>query len=232
MFTSALQKRALAVPRIRLLSATAAVACTAALALSPTAGAVPGAENLPEGPMLQPTAEQLNQVRDFAAQPWLPQQLRDTLNAAIAFYEGTAAPGDVELPENAPHVAQFYWPTVAGNCINGLNSVGTAIGVPGPSPIPAPGAGAEDTAFLFTALGTSAALPEQGHMKVNWINLDTMATGETQLNNYGVNPQGPATLSGTATTGRGTIIAVISGAVATQDATCNYAPTAGVIHHG
>ncbi|KQB86285.1 hypothetical protein [Corynebacterium lowii] len=188
---------------------------------------------LPEGPLYLPSQQQVQQARDFAAQPWLPKDMASAIRAAADFYEGTGnTEGAVELPENAPHFAQFYWPTVAGNCIEGqLNSVGTAIGVPGPAQIPAPGAAEGQTAFLFTGLGTAAAAPEQNDMSVHWFNLNTLAAGTTKLGNHGINPQGPATLSATADTGKGTIVAVITGTVHTQQGACTYLPTAGIVNN-
>ena len=131
--------------------------------------------------------------------------------------------------EGGPHFEQFYWPTVSGKCIGGQgDSVGSAIAVPGPTEIPAPGAKDGETAFLFTALGTSPAAEHQGGMNVQWVNLDTMRTGITPLSNHVINPDGPATLSGTASTGKGTIVAMVSGTVNTQEQPCNFVPTAAI----
>ncbi|WPF66950.1 MULTISPECIES: hypothetical protein [unclassified Corynebacterium] len=221
--------------RRRLAAGLTGLVTALGLALSaPTAGAVTlPVPPLPEGPLYLPSKQQVQQARDFAAQPWLPEDISSAIRAAADFYEGTGnSEGAVPLPENAPHIAQFYWPTVAGNCIGGqMNSVGTAIGVPGPAQIPAPGAGEGQTSFLFTGLGTAAATPEQKDMAVHWFNLNTLAAGTTPLGNHGINPQGPATLSATADTGKGTIVAVITGSVNTEEGTCTYAPTAGIVNN-
>lgn len=178
----------------------------------------------------RPTPATQAQVRDFANQPWVPRDMRNAILSALAFYSGQGA-GDsgVPLVEGGPHFEQFYWPTVSGKCIGGQgDSVGSAIAVPGPTEIPAPGAKDGETAFLFTALGTSPAAEHQGGMNVQWVNLDTMRTGITPLSNHGINPDGPATLSGTASTGKGTIVAMVSGTVNTQEQPCNFVPTAAI----
>lgn len=178
----------------------------------------------------RPTPQTQAQVRDFANQPWVPAEMRSAILSGLAFSVGANGDGGPELPDNAPTFTQFYWPTVSGSCIGGeLDAVGSAIAVPGPAEIPAPGAGPGQTAFVFTALGTSPAATEQGGMNVTWFNLDTLQNGVTPLGNYGINPDGPATLSGTANTGHGTVVALVSGDVRTQDATCNFIPTAAII---
>ncbi|WP_434800366.1 Rv1157c family protein [Corynebacterium aquatimens] len=122
---------------------------------------------------------------------------------------------------------QFYWPTVSSNCIGeGLHSTASALVVPGPATTPAPGAGPGEATFVFTALGTPAAAPEQGELRAYWINIDNLRTGVTQLGNNQINPLGPATLSGTANTGPGRVLAVIDGHVRTADNVCAFAPTA------
>ncbi|MBC3186133.1 hypothetical protein H7347_06030 [Corynebacterium sp. zg-331] len=225
----------MSLPRRRLAAGLTGAIAALGLALgAPTAGALTlPVPPLPEGPLFLPSQQQVQQARSFAAQPWLPADLASAIRAAADFYEGTAdSKGAVALPDDAPHFAQFYWPTVAGNCIGGqLNSVGTAIGVPGPAQIPAPGASEGQTTFLFTGLGTAAAAAEQKNMAVHWFNLTTLTAGTTPLGNHGINPQGPATLSGTADTGTGTIVAVITGSVKTQEGTCSYAPTAGIVNN-
>ena len=179
----------------------------------------------------RPTDRTAAAIRNFAAEPWLPPAVRSSILTALEFSRGSGNPNaGVPLVSNGPAFRQFYWPTVAGNCINGeLNSVGSAIAVPGPSDIPAPGAGPGEVVFLFTALGTAPAQPDQGDMTVHWVNLSRFTSGSTALGYHGVNPEGPATLSGTAATGPGVVIAWLSGAVRTTDATCTYAPTAAIV---
>lgn len=200
------------------------------LCISPATAAAQASSQGPLDQLGRPTPQTQTQVRDFANQPWVPADMRNAILSALAFSSGDNGDGGPPLPENAPTFTQFYWPTVSGSCIGGeLDAVGTAIAVPGPAEIPAPGAAAGQTAFVFTALGTAPALPEQGGMNVTWFNLNTLQNGVTPLGNYGINPDGPATLSGTADTGHGTVVALVSGDVRTEDATCTFIPTAAII---
>ena len=177
----------------------------------------------------RPTPKTATQIRDFADQPWIPPQARDAILQALDFAIGAGETGGPELPQQGPNFTQFGWPTVAGSCINGTqNSVGTAIAVPGPAEIPAPGALANETAFLFTALGTAPAAHSQD-MRAHWFNLSNGKYGTTALGNHGINPEGPATISGVADTGRGTIVALLEGSVHTEHSKCNYFPTAAII---
>lgn len=188
-------------------------------------------QQLPIDHLGRPNAQVLEQAKNFAAQPWVPAQVRAAIMAAVNFFADPGEnPGGPALPENAPMLVQFAWPTVAGQCIGGqLNAVGTAIAVPGPAEIPLPGAQAGQTVFLFTALGTSPAAVEQGEMVVDWFNLYTLRGGHTVLGNNGINPDGPATLSATADTGSGPVVAWMHGAVHTEDARCDFAPTAALV---
>lgn len=177
----------------------------------------------------RPRPELLEQARQFAHQPWVPPEVRDILLSAVAFFAGTGETG-VDLPDNAPEFTQFYWPTVAGRCIGGeLDSVGSALAVRGPSEIPAPGAAAGETTFLFTALGTAPAAADQGEMAVDWVNLYSLQFGHTPLRNHGINPEGPATISGTAATGTSPVAAVLRGTVHTGDGPCTFQPTAAFL---
>lgn len=152
-----------------------------------------------------------------------------TLISAAGIFGGIA-PAQADEPVAVARSTQFLWPTVAGGCLAGQgNSVGTAVAVPGPSAIPFPGAAADETVFLFTALGTGKPTPQQGRMMVDWVNLDNFRRGTTSLEYHGVNPQGPVTLSGTAQTGKGRILAVVRGTVNTSSQPCTYLPTVGYI---
>lgn len=179
----------------------------------------------------RPTPQTQKQVRDFANQPWMPKDARNAILSALAFYSGEGKGGPELSPlKGGPEVTQFYWPTVSGRCIDGRgDSVGSAIAVPGPTKIPAPGARSGETVFLFTALGTDPAAKKQGKMFVHWVNLDTLKTGATPLRNNGINPDGPATISGTAKTGKGTVVAFLSGTVKTKSTACSFVPTATVV---
>lgn len=177
----------------------------------------------------RPRPEILEQVREFARQPWIPPEVRDVLLSAVAYFAGEGS-GGVTMPADAPPFKQFYWPTVAGNCIGGqLDSVGSALAVRGPAHIPAPGAAPGQTTFLFTAMGTAPAAPEQGGMQVRWANLATLAHGATPLGNHGINPEGPATVSGVADTGEGPVVAILDGTVHTGDGPCTFQPTAAFL---
>lgn len=62
-------------------------------------------------------------------------------------------------------------------------------------------------------------------MTVHWFNLSTLQGGAAPLGNHGINPDGPATISGVANTGRGRVIAMVSGTVGTGDGPCTFLPT-------
>ena len=178
-------------------------------------------------PLGRPTPQTVARVNAFADQPFVPPQVANALRTGVQFYAGTDELGGPPLPDNAPPFTQFYWPTVSSNCIGpGLHSTASAIAVPGPAASPAPGAKAGQATFVFTALGTPAAAPEQGLMRVYWVNLKNFRTGVTSLDNNRINPTGPATLSATADTGSGRVLAVVDGSVRTADNTCAFAPTA------
>lgn len=179
----------------------------------------------------RPTPETQERVRAFAAQPWIPQEARSAILTALNFSAGDGGEGGVAMPEgNNPGFRQFYWPTVSAQCIGGQgDSVGSAIAVPGPTDMPAPGAGEGETVFLFTALGTPTAAEQQGAMSVQWFNLDTFQFGTTPLFNNGINADGPTTVSGRAATGKGTVVAVLSGAVNTAESSCSFPPTAAYL---
>ncbi len=175
----------------------------------------------------RPTTHTIEQIEAFAAQPFVPTDVANALRTALGFFAGTGEAGGPPLPEDAPTFTQFYWPTVASNCIgDGLHSTASALVVAGPTETPAPGAGPGEATFVFTALGTPAAAADQGLMNVYWVNLDTGRSGITPLANHQINPQGPATLSTTADTGSGRVIAVVDGSVRTTENTCKFAPTA------
>ncbi|CAB0724121.1 hypothetical protein FRC0087_00895 [Corynebacterium diphtheriae] len=170
----------------------------------------------------RPKPEILNAVRKFAGT--LPPPLQTPLLAAVAFYEGTGTP-TVALPPQAPRFFQGFWPSISPRCIKGdQSSVGSVIAVPGPTSIPAPGAGAGQSAFVFTALSTAPAT-DTHTMTVHWFNLSTLRGGAAPLGNNGINPDGPATISGVANTGRGRVIAVAAGTVGTGDGPCTFLPT-------
>lgn len=200
------------------------VACAVAGSVTPAATAQ-SSQYVDE--LGRPTPQVVRQVHAFADQPYVPERAGNALRTAVNFYAGKGELGGPPLPADAPPFTQFYWPTVSGNCMGqGLHSTASAIAVPGPATAPAPGARAGETTFVFTALGTPAAAPNQGLMQVYWINLSNFKTGVTPLGNNGINPAGPSTLSGTASTGPGRVLAVVDGSVRTVDRVCGFAPTA------
>ena len=220
-------------------SATLAATATAAAIVPATAAApdfssvtgLPVSSNPLDG-LGRPTPETQARIHAFVDQPFVPQDLRNAVLSALAFStgEGSTGEGGTQLVDGGPGFTQFYWPTVSANCIGGQHdAMGSAIAVPGPTDIPAPGAGPGEMVFLFTALGTQTAAPSQGAMKVQWLNIDNFAFGETPLTNHGINPDGPTTVSGRAQTGTGTVVAVLSGAVNTAESHCTFAPTAAII---
>lgn len=179
----------------------------------------------------RPTDDAVARVNAFADKPFIPPHVANMLRTAVGFFAGTGQLGGPALPEHPPLFTQFYWPTVSSNCIGpGLHSTASAIAVPGPAAIPAPGAKAGETTFVFTALGTPPAAEQQGLMRVYWINLNNLRTGVTPLANHQINPTGPSTLSATAATGQGNVLAVVDGAVRTTNNVCHFAPTAASFH--
>lgn len=211
---------------MKLLTRAAAAAVVALSMLAPAAHAAPASSSLVDE-LGRPTPAVQRAVSDFANQPWMPPQVRDALLAAVGFASGRGELGGPDLPQNAPAFRQGYWPTVSRNCMGqGLHSTGSLIAVPGPARIPVPAPKAGQATFVFTALGTGPAAKQQGGMNVYWINLANFRTGVTPLDNHGINPTGPATVSGVASTGRGPVLAAVSGAVKTGGKTCGFAPTA------
>ena len=177
-------------------------------------------------PLGRPTPEVQRAVKDFANRPGVPPQVRDALLSGLAFFAG-GGDGGPGLPQGGPGFRQGFWPTVSPNCMGpGMNSTGSLIAVPGPARIPVPAPKAGQATFVFTALGTKPASPQQGAMNVHWINLANLRTGVTPLENKGINKTGPATLSNVADTGSGPVLAVVSGAVKTDGRSCGFAPTA------
>lgn len=175
----------------------------------------------------RPTPHTQKVVTDFANQPWMPPEIRAALLTALNFAAGHGQTGGPDLPQGGPNFRQGYWPTVAPDCMGpGMHSTGSAIAVPGPAGMPEPKPGRGEATFVFTALGTKAAAPRQGQMNAYWVNLSNLRTGVTPLTNNGINPTGPATVSGRAATGSGPVVAVVGGGLATGGKICGFAPTA------
>ncbi|BCN77864.1 hypothetical protein RE0346_15240 [Prescottella equi] len=233
-----------------------AVVAAAALAVPANAAAQPTLPGLPEGVSIDALTSLAPAILGAAAAPAdmqdvdaktdllaqarilleganLPPELKSTLERVITFLDGSGG-GGPEIPQDGPVIAQFLYPTVGKGCIApSSDSVGTALAVPGPAHLPPPGPGAGQAGFVFTALGTAKAAPNQG-MTVSWINVDN-GRRETQplTTEARINPDGPATLSAIANTGPGRVLAVISGDLTTEPdgsapITCNFLPTVGM----
>ncbi|GAB2658882.1 hypothetical protein GCM10027068_43670 [Prescottella soli] len=233
-----------------------AVAAAAALAVPANAAAQPTPPGIPEGVSIDALASLAPAILGAAAAPPdlndvdakadllaqaralleganLPPELKSTLERVITFLDGSGG-GGPEIPKDGPVIAQFLYPTIGKGCIApSSDSVGTALAVPGPAHLPPPGPAAGQAGFVFTALGTAKAAPNQG-MTVTWINVDN-GRRETQnlTTEARINPDGPATLSAIANTGPGRVLAVISGSLTTEPEgaapiTCNFLPTVGM----
>ncbi len=177
----------------------------------------------------------LAQVRVLLATPGIPAQIKATLEKVITFLDGSGGGGPDLPPSDGPRIAQFLYPTIGKGCISDSgDSVGTALAVPGPATLPPPGPAAGQAGFVFTALGTKKPTAVQSApITVQWANIDTRRSGTTVLTDEaGINPDGPATLSGIADTGAGRVVAVVSGSLTTaadgaDPRTCSFAPTLG-----
>ena len=222
----------------RLLAVAAALAVApvtpVASAVTPVEQAFSSAssQGLPFDHLGRPNEQLRQQIQQAVNQPWVPQEVKDTVSRALSFISGDGDGGEIEIPENAPRIAKFFWPTRSENCINGTSaSLGSAFAVPGPAALPLPGVNADQSAFVFTALGTGAlAQHQQTELTVHWANLNNFTHGSTKLGNNGINPEGPSTVSGVANTGRGLIVAYVTGGLTTTtdsgSANCTFAPTA------
>jgi hypothetical protein len=138
-----------------------------------------------------------------------------------------AAPG---FGPDAPVTQDFMYPSIGNGCLaDGGSSIATAISVAGPAKIPLPGPGPSQTAYVFTAVGTSAPAAEQRlPLNVTWVNLTTGKSGTATLKpRSDINPQGPTTLTAIVETGSGSIMSTIFGQVTTTDKQCQFMPTIG-----
>ncbi len=209
-------------------TAIAALGMSAPLATATQQFDITSSDAWPVDNLGRPKQHLLDQARQFAQTAPLSDQMRAAILAGVAFYEGSDEK-PIDVPTYGPRFKQFYWPSVATKCINGSQeSVASGIAVPGPTEIPAPGAKEGETTFVFTALGTGKVA--SSNLKVHWFNLNNGKNGQTDLGFHGINPDGPATVSGTAQTGKGQIVAVIDGSVDTIEkettAHCSFIPTA------
>ncbi len=122
------------------------------------------------------------------------------------------------------------YPSIGQACLaDGGNSIAPALSVAGPAKIPLPGPGPGQTAYVFTAVGTSGPADVQKlPLNVTWVNLTTGKSGSATLKpRPDLNPEGPTTLTAIADTGSGSIMSTIFGQVSTKDKQCQFMPTIG-----
>lgn len=177
-----------------------------------------------------PQNELLARAKQLLDTAPLSPDAKRILTSIITFLDGSRG-GGPEIPQDGPVIAQFLYPTVGRGCISPTaDSVGAALAVPGPAELPPPGPAAGTAGFVFTALGTAPLADRQvAPLTAQWVNVDTGRTGATALTGAAnINPDGPATLSAIADTGRGRVLAAISGSISTDAGiTCSFLPTVG-----
>lgn len=177
-----------------------------------------------------PQSDLLMRAKVLLATAPLSDQAKRILTSIITFLDGSAG-GGPDIPTDGPVISQFFYPTVGKGCISATaDSVASALAVPGPAQLPPPGPGTGQTGFVFTALGTAPLADTQAApLTANWVNVDTGRTGATVLTGAaGINPDGPATLSAIADTGKGRVLAAVSGSISTEAGiTCSFLPTIG-----
>ncbi|MFZ3295257.1 hypothetical protein [Mycobacterium sp.] len=147
--------------------------------------------------------------------------------AAPAPAPEAAAPG---FSPDAPPTQDFMYPSISNGCgSDGGNVLAPALSVAGPAKIPAPGQKAGQTAYVFTAMGTSGPADVQKlPLNVTWVNLTSGKSGSATLKpSPDINPQGPTTLTAIVDTGSGSIMSTIFGQVTTKDKQCQFMPTIG-----
>ncbi len=88
-----------------------------------------------------------------------------------------AAPG---FSPDAPPTQDFMYPSISNNCgADGGTVMAPVLSVAGPAKIPAPGPAAGQTAYVFTAIGTSGPADVQKlPLNVTWVNLTTRQVGQ------------------------------------------------------
>lgn len=195
----------------------------------PAAGVQPGAEaHLPTGinPVnaVGPVPLEVSHVP--GAQPAAP----GPLPAAAAPVDQAAAAADPAAAGDFPTTQDFMYPSIGNGCLaDGGNVIAPALSVAGPAQLPKPGPGPGQTAYIFTALGTSAPAETQKlPLNVTWVNLTTGKSGTAALKPQpDLNPEGPTTLAAIVDTGSGSIMSTIFGQVTTTDKQCQFMPTIG-----
>ncbi len=166
-------------------------------------------------------------VPPAAAAPAGPAPAAAPAPAPPAEAAPAAAPG---FSPDAPPTQDFMYPSISNNCgADGGNVLAPVLSVAGPAKIPAPGPAAGQTAYVFTAIGTSGPADVQKlPLNVTWVNLTSGKSGSATLKPQAdINPQGPTTLTATVDTGSGSIMSTVFGQVTTKDKQCQFMPTIG-----
>ncbi|WP_197382011.1 Rv1157c family protein [Mycolicibacterium mengxianglii] len=143
---------------------------------------------------------------------------------------GPPSPAAAAFGADAPPTQDFMYPSIGNGCLaDGGNSLATAISVAGPAAIPTPGPAAGQTAYVFTAVGTSGPAEVQKlPLNVTWVNLTTGKSGSATLKpRPDINADGPTTLTAIVDTGSGSIMSTIFGQVTTTEKQCQFMPTIG-----
>lgn len=170
------------------------------------------------GPTAAPTAAPAPDAAPLAAAAPVPDG---------ATGPSTAPPG---YAPDTPPTQDFMYPSIGNGCLpDGGNSIATALSVAGPANIPTPGPAAGQTAYVFTAVGTSGPADVQKlPLNVTWVNLTTGKSGSAALKpRPDINANGPTTLTAVVPTGSGSIMSTIFGQITTTDKQCQFMPTIG-----
>jgi hypothetical protein len=195
----------------------------------PPAGVEPGAQaHLPTG--IDPAhAAGPTPAAPAAAVPVAASAPAPVADSAPPAPAPDAAPAAAFSPD-APPAQDFLYPSIGSGCLaDGGSSIAPALSVAGPAHIPTPGPGPGQTAYVFTAVGTSGPAEVQRlPLNVTWVNLTTGKSGSATLKPQpDINPDGPTTLTVIADTGSGSIMSTIFGQVTTKDKQCQFLPTIG-----
>jgi hypothetical protein len=190
--------------------------------IDPVHAAGPSPESAPAPATVVPVAAPVPAPAPAAAPPAAPAPA-----PAPAAAPQAAAPG---FSPDAPPTQDFMYPSIGSGCsADGGNVLATALSVAGPAKIPAPGPKAGQTAYVFTAIGTSGPADVQKlPLNVTWVNLTTGKSGSATLKPQpDINPEGPTTLTAIVDTGSGSLMSTIFGQVTTKDKQCQFMPTIG-----
>jgi hypothetical protein len=202
-------------------------------------GVEPGTEaHLPTGIDPVHAAGPAPEAAAPAAPNAVPVAAAGSAPAAAPAPAPAAAPGPAPAPEaatpnfspDAPPTQDFMYPSISNNCGgDGGTVMAPVLSVAGPAKIPAPGPAAGQTAYVFTAIGTSGPADVQKlPLNVTWVNLTSGKSGSATLKPQAdINPQGPTTLTATVDTGSGSIMSTVFGQVSTKDKQCQFMPTIG-----